>query len=264
MKKRLSYILIACAAVLVSCSNVSEDERFTYVKPAQVNKPVLLEDFTGQKCVNCPNASDEIEELQKQYGAEHVIAVGIHSGPLGFKGNTQIIGLATDLGDTYYNYWKAEYQPVGMINRGALSKQTEWAGQVRTALEQTAPLSLTATTAYQETTRTANIQVTATSTGGTTTGKLQLWLVEDSITAMQVMPTGQPNLNYVHNHVLRSAVNGEWGDDITVTEAASLEKAYQVTLDAAWIPSHCAIVAFVYNADGVAYVVRQPVCGTSE
>ena len=67
--------------VLSSCDTVNEENRLIYVKPASVARNVLIEDFTGQRCVNCPNATDEIEHLQQFYGADTVIAVGIHSGP---------------------------------------------------------------------------------------------------------------------------------------------------------------------------------------
>ena len=71
------------AVLLISaCSNIDESERLIYVEPAHVARAVLIEDFTGQRCVNCPNAVAEIERLQEAYGEENVIAVGIHSGPL--------------------------------------------------------------------------------------------------------------------------------------------------------------------------------------
>lgn len=50
--------------LLASCSNIAEDERYIYVKPAEVKRSVLIEDFTGQRCINCPNANDEIATLQ--------------------------------------------------------------------------------------------------------------------------------------------------------------------------------------------------------
>ena len=81
------------AMLLAACSYIEEDERLIYVKPAEVKRHVLLEDFTGQRCINCPKASDEIKALQEQYGEENVIAVGIHSGPLGFHSTDKYVGL---------------------------------------------------------------------------------------------------------------------------------------------------------------------------
>ena len=88
--------IAAAAFILAACNDVAEDDRFIYVKPADVNRAVLIEDFTGQQCSNCPMATDEIESLVEQYGDTAVIAVGIHSGPLGFAGSSTQIGLMTD------------------------------------------------------------------------------------------------------------------------------------------------------------------------
>ena len=108
--KNLTTIILGLAAVaMVSCSDIDENDRFTYVRPANVSRAVLIEDFTGQLCVNCPNANDAIHQLQEQYGDSNVIAVGIHSGPRGFKGNSRFVGLATTLGDEYYTHFGAEY-----------------------------------------------------------------------------------------------------------------------------------------------------------
>ena len=64
-----AYLAILLTAVfMTACSNIDEDERLIYVKPAAVERSVLLEDFTGQRCVNCPLAADEIAKLHEQYG----------------------------------------------------------------------------------------------------------------------------------------------------------------------------------------------------
>ena len=71
--------MLALTGVLVACDNIPEDERLVYVKPAPVARTVLIEDFTGQRCVNCPNATEAIEALIEQYGDTGVIAVGQES-----------------------------------------------------------------------------------------------------------------------------------------------------------------------------------------
>ena len=61
------FIIGVLALLAVSCSHISEDERLIYVKPAQAARCILIEDFTGQRCVNCPAATAEISKLQQQY-----------------------------------------------------------------------------------------------------------------------------------------------------------------------------------------------------
>ena len=82
----------------MACDDVAEDDRFIYVEPAEVAKRVLLEDFTGQRCINCPEASELIERLQEEYGADNVIAVGIYGGINGTSSNGTPFPLYTEAG----------------------------------------------------------------------------------------------------------------------------------------------------------------------
>ena len=260
---------LALGVGLASCDEVAEGDRLVYVQPPQVNRAVLIEDFTGQRCVNCPKATDLIHELQQEYGDSAVIAVGIHSGPFGKNAQgTQLLSLATETGNVYYDYWKVDAQPKGVVNRRGVSDYTEWTNIVYRTLQDTASLSLSIVADYDEATRTLTATVGAQGTRGTTDGRLQLWVVEDSITDVQLMPDGTTNRAYVHNHVFRTAVNGLWGTPFRIEEgettflhdgAPTDKAAFSIALDEAWVPEHVSVVAFVYSdADGVAQAVKAP------
>ena len=141
MKIKVYITLLLATLLMQACGDIAEEDRLIYVKPAAVERSVLLEDFTGQRCVNCPNAADEIAKLHEQYG-DAIIAVSIHSGPLGFRTNSRFLGLATDEGDEYYNHWNLEFQPVGLINRGAPAEFTAWGTLIRDALQRPAPVDI--------------------------------------------------------------------------------------------------------------------------
>ena len=141
MKRALLFTAILAAAILTACSHIDEDERYIYEKLEQADRVVLLEDFTGQRCVNCPRGTEVIEQLQKEFG-DKVIAVGIHGGPLGFAGTATARGLATNVGDEYYDHWKLEYQPVGLVNRHGAVNYTDWTKEVVAELAKPARLNL--------------------------------------------------------------------------------------------------------------------------
>ena len=140
VKVFLPLYLFAFMPLLMSCDYIEEADRLIAVDDAHTDTPVdtlksavrnvLLEDFTGQRCSNCPTGTEVIEQLQEIYG-ERLIAVGIHGGPLGFKGTATVLGLATDVGDEYYSHWQLEYQPVGLVDRHGAVNYTEWAKAVR-------------------------------------------------------------------------------------------------------------------------------------
>ena len=250
----LSLILF----LLTACSYIEEGDRLIYVKPESARRVVLLEDFTGQRCVNCPKGTEVIEQLLQTYGDSAVIAVGIHGGPLGFAGNAKYDGLATESGDKYFTYWGLEYQPVGLVNRHGAVKYTDWAAAVRDELSKSAPLRLDVDAIMDN--GQIDIMVSAYGTDGDVSGKLQVWLLEDSITAMQLMPGNVVNTSYVHNHVLRATANGTWGEEVSVSGLADTrEFHYTADLSSAWKPEHLAVVAFVYNSDEVLQVAKAKV-----
>ena len=244
----LSFSVALCVA-LAACSHIDEDERLIYEKPAPVTRAVLLEDFTGQRCANCPRGTDVINALHAELGDSTVIAVSIHGGPLAFKGNARSLGLATALGDEYYSHWRLDYQPVALVDRHGAVNYTDWTRAVKEELTKTAPLQLNVAAALAG--NDIHITVSALGTDGGTTGRLQVWLLEDSITAMQTMPDGKVNTSYVHNHVLRTAVNGTWGEDFTIAEGETKTVAMSQPLSEEWRSDQLTVVAFVYNDEGV-------------
>lgn len=252
--------LLLSAFALISCSDISESDRLAYVRPADVRRTVLIEDFTGQRCVWCPDGNDAISQLEQQYGDSVIISVAIHSGPLGFRGNARTIGLATDLGDTYYYHYGVESQPSAQINRRALSPLvSDWPARIRSALEQPARLSISLSTAFDSLSRVSTINIGLLPLDSAVSGRLQIWLTEDSLTALQMMPDGSANPGYIHNHVLRAAVNGVWGDTISIAPAQERHLTYSYTLPQEYNARQCRFVVFVYNNDGVLQAARSPV-----
>ena len=212
MPGRYTYYIISCICLLlVGCDRISEDERLIYEKPEPAQRVVLLEDFTGQRCTNCPKATEVIAQLQETYG-DALVAVGIHGGPLAFAGNAKVIGLKT--------------KPLRLGGNALVEGDA------------------------------ITIHVYAEGTDGTVVGKLQVWLLEDGIQTLQLMPDGSANQTYIHNHVFRTAVNGLWGDDFSVGEGERTERTFTQDLEPAWNKGQLSVVAFVYNDSGVQQAVR--------
>lgn len=265
MKIKNLFLGVATAAMAMaaaSCSNIDEGDRLIYVKPAEVGRAILIEDFTGQRCINCPTGTEIINGIVDTYGEDNVIAVGIHSGPLGFAGNSKTVGLMTDTGNEYYTRWDKENkmgQPWVVFNRKTSpdSHYNNWAAMVGTIISEKANLSVKIDNAYDAATRTLTTTVGADGVNGTVNGKLQVWIVEDGVKALQMMPDGSANKEYVHNHVFRAAVNGTWGEDVTVKEGETTTKQYSYKLPEAWNADNIAIVAFVYNDGGVENVAKK-------
>ena len=260
--KKLYYIFLMWAALglMVACDEVSVNDRLIYVEPPQVSRAVLIEDYTGQYCVNCPRATEEIERLIEQYGDSIVIAVAIHSGPFG-KSKGEPSPLYTEVGDMYFNTWGMSAQPIGLIDRlfgSTPFSYTDWAGGVNYEVAIEPPVSFLTDIDYDAETRDASIEVqTIGLDSALVSGKLQVWLVEDSIDSFQLMPDGSREEHYNHMHVFRASVNDPWGDALSVSHGQVAVKDYELKLDPAWVPEHCSVVTFLYDDSGVHQVAKK-------
>lgn len=250
----------AALGFMVACDEVSVDKRLTYVEPPQVSRAVLIEDYTGQYCVNCPRATEEIERLIEQYGDSIVIAVAIHSGPFG-KSKGEPSPLYTEVGDMYFNTWGMSAQPIGLIDRlfgSTPFSYTDWAGGVNYEVAIEPPVGFLTDIDYDAETRDAAIEVqTIGLDSALVSGKLQVWLVEDSIDSFQLMPDGSREEHYNHMHVFRASVNDPWGDALSVSHGQVAVKNYELKLDPAWVPEHCSVVTFLYDDSGVHQVAKK-------
>lgn len=261
---KLKSLLYICAIALISfasCDNVDEADRRIYVEPKEAKRAVLIEDFTGQRCSNCPKAAIEIERLQEQYG-DNIIPVAIHSGPFAHKlgMSSPRLPLCTEAGDEFFLRWfsKTQPQPVVKINRGDKIEQIElYVSAVASEIEKETPLTLILDNNYDEATREVAITVNALSTEAIS-GKLEVWLTEDSIIDIQTQPDASIKADYVHNHVFRAYVTKEiFGDDFTVSTEDMTTAKYKFTIDEAWKAENISVVAFMSNdVNGVLQVVK--------
>ena len=253
MRIKIFLFSIICL-VVTACDHIDDGERLIYVPPASVQRCVLLEDFTGQRCINCPKANDEIASRQEQYGENNVIAVGIHAGPLAFQTNAKFVGLKTDTGEEYYNYWNPDHQPIATVNRQGLNDYTQWNAKVREELQKTAPVRIEAEALLTD----GSLSITTNVTGieGNISGKLQLWLTEDNVQAFQLMPDGTRSDDYLHQHVFRATVNGTWGEDINIEEGKTLTLLHQAALSKEWLAANLSVVVFVYDHSGILQVTK--------
>ncbi len=252
--KKIFYSLatLAMTASLFSCDNIAESDRLIYVAPVEVSKNVLIEDFTGQRCKNCPTATETIHELQETYGETKVIAVGLYSGEFGKKIDGTMLPLTTETGCYYYNQWKVQQQPCLNIDRNGLTSDNGiLQTRVAEALKNTTTVTLTPSVTYDEATRQANITVETVSSETVAGAKLQVWVIEDSIVDIQVMPTGKTNKTYVHNHVFRTTVTDRDGKAITLDANKQVTETLSVAIDDSWVAKNLSIVAFVFNDEGV-------------
>lgn len=271
MKNILKTAFIALLA-LTACDDIDEADRFEGPVEFTPKKNVLIEDFTGQRCLNCPLAAEAVSKMRQTYGEEHVIAVAIHGGSLSLP-DTSPVGLANATGESYNAFWGVNSWPKGLVDRGAgwsnpssaLLEYTSWSAAAVKRLQVEPAVQMALHNTYDAETDRLSIDVDLTALADVD-GMVQVWLTENQITAPQIMPNGTMNTSYEHSHVFRAAVNGEWGEAVQLAEGEDAVKSYTFDLSAhaSWTPDHMAVVAFVYSqSEGVMQVIDSPVVATA-
>ena len=256
-------ILIILSAFIIPACDIVEDPYLMRVTggvvpgPGENVRKVLLEDYTGQKCPNCPAAAEEAHKLKTIYG-EQLVLLTIHAG------NYSVPDPSGDFTAEYRTQEGADLNvffafpgyPMGLVNR------TEFSGS-RILLKD----SWEAAAAIQ-TDLEAQVEIIITNTYNTGTSKLDclleteflkdmdgtynicVFIVESGIISPQETEQGV-NLTYEHNHVLRGSMNGTWGDvvgtDGQAISGSALTNSYSYTIPDGWNADNCSVVAFVYN-----------------
>lgn len=259
--KILIFNVVALAFCLQGCDYVGEDERFIDLPPVVADRAVLLEDFTGQNCVNCPDAHEVIEKLVAQYGNDKLVAVSIHAGDfaIGVERTSferDYVGLMSAEGNAINSAYGIDQWPMGVVDMGSPLTVDQWPGAVREALSipTDVTISLIATLTPEET-----IEVEAiVKSSGTGAKSLQIWVVEDSIVARQ-RNTQTLIPDYVHNNVFRAMffpIEGKAISPTVVGEKVEARIAVRNNDHERWDPRHLRIVAFVFDKKGIKQVTQ--------
>ena len=116
---------------------------------------------------------------------------------------------------------------------------------------------------YDEASR--NVEITVSADGlENINGKLQVWLTEDNIVSVQMLPGYVVDQNYVHNHVFRATVNAQAGDDISIAQGENVTRTFTYTVSEDWKPEDMSVVTFVFNDSGVLQAAKAPLIPKAE
>lgn len=256
MKHNLLSIIAALTLMVAAtaCTVIPEDDRIITETTPFGNKSVLLVEFTGWKCVNCPDAAKVAHQLLELHG-DNLVVVGIHPDGASWCIPTgAALDFRTEVGGKYWTYFGSPVSfPIGIIdfcafNGDYLLDRNLWAADVakRRTLYQSIFLNPEMELDGRDLSIHTNL-ITFSDTTVTEPLSLILWITEDNIVGLQ-LEGSEPNLEYVHNHVLRAAATPEWGNDVTAPAGgAPTSLDATITLDENWVINNCNVVAVLIN-----------------
>jgi hypothetical protein len=253
----IALLLLASSGCDVIEPPYKEEKPINQLPPGAKQQKVLLEDFTGFMCGNCPTASKEADRLKKLYG-DRLVIIRIHAGPLATPTPTYNVEFRTPTGnelDSYFGVTQGGI-PRALINRrrwnnNPILTRSNWAAAVDSFLKEKAPAALSLATQYDKSTRQYTVTAQIDSMHAPSMeDHISFYIVEDSIVAFQKDYTlaNQNIYDYVHNATLRGSMNGTWGQAVFQgTISASRTITASGVLPSEWKAHRCKVVAILYR-----------------
>ena len=256
--KKIKYIIATLFGILLfnitSCDIIEGpyliDNNTNPVDTNTFVKKVLIEDFTGHRCPNCPAAAEELVSLQDFYG-DRVIGIAIHpsspafSTPSPLTASSYTYDFRTQFGDDIDNIFEITTVglPRGMVNRTGFDTQhqlgkDEWSSIVQTELEKAPIFGITLSSNVSN--GNGTISITAEALTNINLDKKEkiedynivICLTEKNIIQWQKDNTAGDIEDYEHNHVLRTMINTTFGESIgnSFVDGDIWEKDYSVDI----------------------------------
>src|SRR5690606_15566547 len=225
------------------------------------DRKVVIEEFTGVRCVQCPAGSAEIENLLVRF-PNNLIAVSLHA--------------SSDFSEPYSNN-KYDFRtpegfsiarniflieplafPSAAINREPNSfgyffyGRDEWAGLIEDELNESVQASVNLEKEYDEARRLLKVKVSVVPLRNFAEYvRLTVLITESGIVDAQIVPGAGIVTDYVHKHVFRKTITPFDGENLgTLPNGITIEKNYEFAIPETWNAANCDVIAFVHLSGG--------------
>ena len=246
-----------------ACDKIPADERQTVSDklPDWRGQYVLLQDFTGVNCTNCPASTREIKRLQTVFG-DKLIVVKLHpqssfNEPLGPIADTNV-DLRNAQAHELFEYYGRPPLPKGVImqkyrNSDDLLGKDLFYGRILPyyARQTTANIELTANLVGNTISINTDVSFIDNHNGNSNT-HLSLMILEDNLLVTQATTASEGHYirNYRQDHVLRDMATPIWGDQIAgsnVANGTEFNHKKNIELNSVWKRENLSVVAILFD-----------------
>ncbi len=303
----LAFYLIAFAVYFSSCDKVKNPYVQTNNSSAGCPNPVfvshtvmqkvLIEDYTGHRCIQCPPAGTTLENIRDSF-PQQVIGIGIHANywaepspcmnqPSGVPTYAYEHYLGCTAAENYFTAFNFQSNPNGMVNRVYVSGSqvvgySQWYSIADTLVKKTPSADINIFTNYDAASHKLCVSCrTIFLKPMSGTFNLSVLFVEDSVIDWQSFPGNVNDSTYIFRSVLRDDINGAgtgFGEQIAKGNIAAndtLVKSYSYVVPAGYSVNsplctgkptvlaspcnytHCYMLAFIFDGDAVSPTYRQ-------
>lgn len=288
MKRILLAACCICVVLFESCSGCKEIGPSVNLTPSTASGPdsfytltgaelaglttdphnVLVEEFSGQMCINCPSASATLQSIAAASpGRVNVVSFYI----FGLPQTDPPTGALFDFRDSVATEVSAKiFGGIGQLPSGGIDRllgtnskiETSrglWSGNIEARKLMKDSLNLTVTSSFDKATMTAKIVATVTYTENITAKQnLTVVLVESGMVDKQEAPGGIKD-DYEFHHVFRGMISTPYSGDAILDTIATknrgmvLRRTFSYKLKSttpAINPDNCHVIAYVNSTNG--------------
>lgn len=280
-QKNINWLLASVLFVFVWSACDKIEEPLSLVNEQDINldldlpfdsvvvnyKQVLLEDFTGIKCVNCPTAAVNAHILAEEKDHKLII-YSVHAG---FYAEPDETGHFTDdfrceTGNEIFNNFPISGWPAGTVNRveyddNVILSGGDWEAAVNTELDKENALNMTLKKFYDEEKKELTVLVESTFLSDFTEEDhftLVVLIVEDHILSWQrnnnedIGPVPDWE-DYEQRNILRDGISSAFGNyftiDGTIVSGETYETPFSYTLNDDWVTENCNIISYIIHQE---------------
>ncbi|MCQ2284224.1 MAG: Omp28 family outer membrane lipoprotein [Bacteroidales bacterium] len=266
MKKLI--LLITVATLFVACDKIEGPYAvpdqvdavtivFPPLDPTTVYRKVLIEEYTGHRCPNCPGGHQQLETLHGIFG-DTLIPVAIHATTLAAPNPEFPNDFRTEAGNELANFYSIDGIPAAIINRGFEAGgwgPARWQSKINAVDRSHVYAAIQLMNQYNMPSPNilkVNAKVTMLEDYAEPL-RLSLFLVEDGVVSPQINGT-EVIPDYVHNHMLRTAINGVYGDFLApngiLEKGNAYTYGYSIDFNGKnWNPDNCFVIAILYDKE---------------
>lgn len=227
-------------------------------------KMVLIEEFSGVRCVRCPAGHERVAKILEDHPHE-VAAVTMHAGFLSEPYPENKEDYVLEEGVFLYDLFQGIALPAAAIDRvkypgedfPAIVLTNVWNGKVNERLQLNTPVNLYTDYEYNPSSRELQVFVKAhylESFDASTNHSLTVSLSESKIIDYQLIPKGESSSeiipDYEHNHVFRGMLTPSSGTVLEVDKIRGMvvERVFSKILPEHWKIENMEIIASVHDS----------------
>jgi len=252
-------VMLVCGWIFTSCDKLDPPYAAVKTQYDTTNKPyVLLEEYTGHKCNNCPLATQKARRLADYYLGK-VIVMEVHATNLADPDPKYTLDLRTPEGAQWCTDFGLGYVPRALVNRTPVGgsypvNSDQWAAAIELQMLKAVKTGISARSTYNNDTKEITADVTVRFKRKLTSGAgINLYILEDSIVGLQsnkdTAAGTTPEINpYSFNETFRVSMNGTYGEQLTASVDTTINYSYKKTFmvtNADWDPTQLWLVTTI-------------------